>query len=300
LDIGPFELSDEDSFLVDIPGFIGENGVVSATVAQEKRLESAMSAVLALKNGSAVLAGIAETSFESSSFAIVDGCLRAGFKLNKNFPVGSYRFKLRIAFGNDPLRLLSAYGDYLAQFSRTQEKIIPVGWNSWDFYGAAVAMNDIEKEMEALGALECREKVKYITIDMGWEESWGDWIPNRKFPKELKTIAAKIRDTGFKPGIWLAPLQVSMYTRLARFRQNLFLRDETGALIIESANSPVGPVLLLDYKLAEVRKLVGGWFRNLRESGFELFKIDYLYTAFLSLQENSLGGIIRIAFSRLI
>ncbi len=299
IDLGPLQISETDKVLIDRPGFIEKSGVVSATTASQEKLESSFVAVLAQGNGSAHLAGIGALHDEASSIAIADDSFRVGFKLKRLLPAGTYQYKIFTCSGDDPLQLLQHYGAFIKTFGRKPGQP-PSGWNSWDFYGAAVSMDVVEQEMQALGRMKCRSKLEYLTLDMGWEEAWGDWIPNRKFPETFKAISSRIIQAGFKPGIWLAPLHVSMFTQLARYRQDLFLRNKDGSLIIENGDSPIGPVLLLDFTLAEVRELVGSWFREMRNSGFDLFKIDYLYSRYLGLQESSRTGINRVAFTRLI
>jgi hypothetical protein len=300
IELDPLNLTGQDAFLGETPGFLEKSGVVLALTAQSEGRESSLFALLSRPGRISCLAGIGALHDDPSAFSLVDGRLRAGFRPERVLDAGEYEFKLLLGFDSDPLELARRYGNYLTPLGRTGKAKEMTGWNSWDFYGGAVSMADIEQEISALNKMKCRNHLNYLTIDMGWEEAWGDWRPNRKFPETLKEIADKIRTAGWHPGIWFAPFQVGMFTPLARHRQELFLRDETGALIIVNDEMPTGPVLLLDYSLPEVREIVNSLFSNAHEAGFELFKIDYLYERFLAKATSPAVKTGKAAFARLI
>jgi len=177
--------------------------------------------------------------------------------------------EISIIYGqnNNPFDLIENYGTYLSKFGK-KEAEIPIGWNSWDYYSCAITMDDLKKEMKAIKNSALKDKVKYIVIDNGWEEEWGNWIPNRKFPSDLKEIADEIKKYGFIPGIWTAPFLSSIYTTLARYKQELFVPSYIVKLY--------GPMVIFDLTLPEVHKFLFETFRKMKESGFSFFKIDFL------------------------
>lgn len=295
ISVGKLQIADNNKFFGTIPGFLEKDGIKTAKEAESESEPSAMLGIYAPENGNSILCGIGDINPEKSEFTIYQSCLRAGYAPERIME-GKVNFKVFFSINNDPLESLENFGSYLGKFARKIPET-PTGWNSWDFYGAAVSMDDLEKEMAHLQKLPFRNKLDYFTIDMGWENMWGDWQPNRKFPASLKEIADKIKSNGWKPGIWVAPLQVSMYSTLARYRQDLFIHDENGSLLLDE-NSPVGPLLLLDYSLPEVQQLVSGWFSDMRHAGFELFKIDYIYEAYLRKTLTSRNSIGKIGFAR--
>ncbi len=300
IEIGALGLTEHDKFLGETPGFLEKSGVVPALVAQGEGRESSLFALLARPGNVSCLAGIGALHDEPSAFSLKNDSLLAGFRPDRILDAGNYEFKLLLGFDSDPLNLMRRYGRCLSPLGRADKSKVMTGWNSWDFYGGAVSMADIDGEINALSQLKCRDQLNYLTIDMGWEQAWGDWEPNRKFPATLKEIADKIRAAGLRPGLWFAPFQVGMFTQLARHRQELFLRDENGALIIVDEEMPTGPVLLLDYSLPEVREIVGCWFSNARQAGFELFKIDYIYEKFLAKANCPAVNTGKAAFARLV
>jgi len=295
LEFGPLHLTDRHRFFGTTSGFLEKSGVVSALTAQSEGRSANLVGVVANPEGMSLLAGIGAPHADPSCFSLVSDRLRAGFKPERKL-TGNHEFKLFIGFKRDPLELLGDYGRRLAPQGRCG-CAVPTGWNSWDFYGGAIRMEDIDGEIAALDRLAFRDRLQYLTIDMGWEEMWGNWIPNRKFPAAMHELAGRIRTAGWRPGIWIAPLLVSLFTPLARYRPELFLRNAEGGLIIEE-EAPCGPALLLDFSLPEVGDLVGGWFRAMRQAGFELFKIDYIYEKYLCLARHNAGGLGKIAFAR--
>lgn len=255
---------------------------------------------LLLPNGDNWLLGTAEVYDLPSCFSLADGQLSAGW-LGQATISQTISLTWRLARGACIERLFAEYAEGLCRhpYGRRPRLDVPTGWNSWDYYGGAISMRAVEKELKTISQSPLRGKLKYVTLDMGWEEFWGDWRPNRRFPARLATIANRIKTHGLTPGLWLAPLQVGQFTELARFRPELFLHyRDTGTPIITGAGSPLGGMLLLDFAKPEARKLVAGWFQQFYAAGFRLFKIDYIYRDFLACLDDSDCPLASNAFAR--
>ena len=63
-------------------------------------------------------------------------------------------------------------------------------------------------------------------LDDGWQLAHGDWEANSKFPSGMRAVADKIRVTGRRSGIWLAPFMVAENSQLAKDHPDWLLRDE--------------------------------------------------------------------------
>lgn len=186
----------------------------------------------------------------------------------------SLELSLVLGISADPHGLLDAYGDALARGgARVGE--VPTGWNSWDYYQAAVTMEALQTELAAIQSSSLAGRVRYFCIDMGWEESWGDWQPNRSFP-EMAQVAREIRAAGLEPGIWLSPLQARTTLPAVRHQREMLCHDRDGKLIISGGH------VLLDPTHPWTRERLLSLCRGLREAGFTLFKIDYLYRDYLN------------------
>jgi hypothetical protein len=244
----------------------------------------------------ALLFGSAGIVGDPSYFKVEGGKLLAGFDISRKVE-GASVYGLTFGAGDCRHALLEAFGDSFKGAARKAGPT-PTGWNSWDFYGGGVSMNDFEGEMKAINKSPLKGKLKYFTMDMGWETIWGVWRPNPGFPRSFKEIAGTIRKQGFVPGIWTSPLQVGRFTHLARMRQDLFLKFSNGEMIFDTAETPIGHVMLLDYSKDEVCEMVSGWFKEMRKGGFELFKVDYIYAGFLNYLPKTNVKIGKVEFAR--
>ncbi len=228
-----------------------------------------------------LLLGVGDRGADISCFNYEDGRLFAGWRPRR--AVGGQFCRRMLAWtGPEPKELLGRYSSFCQSlYPECAElpKEIPVGWNSWDYYSAAISMGAIEREMAAINASPLGGKLKFFTLDMGWENAWGDWRPNGRFPHELDRIAGSIKEHGFMPGLWVSPMQVEYSTELARFRQELLVKGRDGNPLL--AEAPVGCVALLDFFNDTACEMVSSWFRKYYEAGFRFFKVDYIYSIYL-------------------
>ncbi|NLY00381.1 MAG: alpha-galactosidase [Rhodopirellula sp.] len=176
------------------------------------------------------------------------------------------------AAGTDPWKLLCDYGDRFGKAlnrapHRAQRQ---VGWNSWDFYLGAVEEDDVFTHAQAAGELI---EAPRIVIDEGWERRWGVWDVNWKFPAGLKGLVDGIRARGGRPGIWTAPLLVNRFTRFFQQNTDWFVRDADGQ--ITEHLFAYGPMSFLDPTIPAVREWIANVFGNLRQAGFDYFKVDF-------------------------
>jgi hypothetical protein len=221
----------------------------------------------------ALLWGLGSPAEDLAIFMVGEGRLRAGFEVNRAL-LGPASFPLLVAADADPLKLLDGYGKALSAFARPRSPA-PSGWNTWDYYAGAVTMNDVRRELTALVEAQMSNRVRYIVLDMGWEQAWGEWTPNRRFPATFREIAQEITAAGFIPGIWVSPLQCHQYAPLGRHRQDLLVRGNDGYPAL------VGQHGLFDFTQDDVVHILRHWFGEMREAGFRLFKLDYVYPEYL-------------------
>lgn len=154
------------------------------------------------------------------------------------------------------------------------------GWTSWYYYYNRVRPEDVLLNLEL--SRNFPFPLTYLQIDDGWEKAIGDWEENEKFKGRLRELALKIKDTGYRPGIWLAPFIVEKKSRTFK-RRDWLLKDESGRSQVAGFN-PVwgGHFYALDPTHPEVQSYLRERIETFREMGFELFKMDYLYS--LALQ----------------
>jgi alpha-galactosidase len=122
-------------------------------------------------------------------------------------------------------------------------------------------------------------------VDDGWQKTIGDWEPNAKFPSGMDGMAASIKATGRKAGLWLAPLLVVPSSRLYHTHPDWLLRDGHGRPV--SAGFNWGEKL---YALDTTHPEALDWLRALMEKvrgwGYEYVKLDFLYAGALPGQRH--------------
>ncbi len=185
---------------------------------------------------------------------------------------------LAIKEGDAPHEMLEAFGDFCAgitpcRVNRERE----AGWNSWDYYFRMFEENDLRENIKAIKDLTLKTgiAVKTVVIDDGWFTDFGDWRANGRFPSGAEGIARIIKDSGFTPGIWLAPFHVHYYTKaLLRTPEICALCEDEKTQMEEWA---FGPLRFIDPTRAEGEKFLTETFGCLKRAGFSYFKVDFLH-----------------------
>jgi len=144
------------------------------------------------------------------------------------------------------------------------------GWNTWDYYLTDVTPEDISENVAALKNMPFAKAINYVVIDDGWQKGWGDWTENEKFGCGLASVAQTIRDAGFIPGIWMAPLVVKENVAVFSEHPQWLCKDKNGELMC------LGSHYYLDPTIPEAEKFILDQYRYQYASGYRLFKIDYV------------------------
>ncbi len=168
------------------------------------------------------------------------------------------------------------------------------GWNTWDYYLDRVKYEDIFENVEALKGSPFKNEIDYIVIDDGWQAGWGNWRENEKFSCGLKKVADKIREAGFVPGIWMAPVRVEMKESIFKEHKDWFLKNENGELFKEGET-----VAYIDPTHPEAEKYILDNYKYQYDCGFRLFKIDYV-SALLKIKSFYNGKSAYVVLSELI
>ena len=84
----------------------------------------------------------------------------------------------------------------------------PMGWNSWNHYGAKVTAADVRRAADELvSSGMAAAGYRYVIIDDGWQgerDANGELHPNAKFP-DMQALADYIHAKGLKFGIYSSP-----------------------------------------------------------------------------------------------
>lgn len=170
-----------------------------------------------------------------------------------------------------------SYGQKLDSLTPKIETESLTSWCSWYYYYTNISEKLMLKNLDNLNQ-RIPFKVDFFQVDDGWQKSIGDWHENNKFPKGLKFLVDKIKEKGYKAGIWMAPFVVERKSSTFQ-NKNWFLKDVKGRIKIAGFN-PLwsGFFYALDPTHPEVINYLEDRIGYLRDCGFELFKFDFLYS----------------------
>jgi alpha-galactosidase len=173
----------------------------------------------------------------------------------------------------DETAVFSEYAAELGKrFGPKTNKPAPRIWSSWYSLYAAIDESLLHKTFEGLGDLP----FDVLQVDDGWQLKVGDWQANPKFPSGMAALADKIRATGRKAGLWLAPLIAVRSSRLFHEHPDWFLRDE-GRRLVSAGHNWGEQLHALDTTQPAVRAWLAALMRQVRAWGFDFLKLDFLY-----------------------
>ncbi|RAV16068.1 hypothetical protein DQG23_29180 [Paenibacillus contaminans] len=213
--------------------------------------------------------------------------------------------KAVLLFGTDGHdRLLEAYMDKVCRQMEPRSSFTkpPTGWLSWYYYYGTVTEQDMMDNATALREQFPELPVDYIVVDSGWflETGFGDWEPNGKFHYDMKRLADRITEAGFKPGLWFSPLLADSGSKLLRDHPDWVLRNN--GMPVAGMNPNGSDVLelheknnvkyVLDLTNPDVLDYLRVLFRKVtREWGYRYIKLDFLVRALFTDRGNhsSLG-----------
>lgn len=179
-----------------------------------------------------------------------------------------------VARGNE-LEIFEQYASLLGErFGKATPKPAPRVWCSWYSFYKEINEKKIQGVLKSLGDLP----FDVVQIDDGWQVAPGDWTPNEKFPNGMDGIAADIRATGRKAGLWLAPLCVGETSSIYRDHPDWLIKGFDGKPV-HAGFEWGGNVYALDATHPEAAQ----WLENVIQTvvgwGYEYLKLDFLYAS---------------------
>jgi alpha-galactosidase len=181
-----------------------------------------------------------------------------------------------VGYGRED-EVFARYAELLAErLGKVTVEKAPSVWCSW--YGLYNAIDEqiLRDTLEKLGDLP----FDIFQLDDGWQISIGDWQANEKFPSGMAALAEKIKASGRRAGLWLAPLLATPSSSIYRDHKDWLLKDTNGQLV--SAGFNFGEQLYtLDTTHPEALKFLAETMRQVRAWGYDYLKLDFLYAGAL-------------------
>jgi alpha-galactosidase len=154
------------------------------------------------------------------------------------------------------------------------------GWVSWYHFGPFITRDDVVEHSRLLadGAF-AQLGYRLVQLDDGWQQAYGEWTPNTKFPGGLGSLAGEVERRGQCLGIWTAPFLVSASADLAQEAPaDWFVTDDsTGERLVEERHRVFGPMFALDASRPPVQDYLRDLYAGMYEAGVRFFKADFLY-----------------------
>lgn len=183
-------------------------------------------------------------------------------------------FDLFFAEGSED-EVFDAWFDAMSCRPRTTRRL--AGYSSW--YNR---YQDISRESVLADLTGCAGLLRpgdLFQVDDGWEPKVGDWLApdGQKFPGGMKDIADRAHAHGFLAGLWLAPFVCETESELYRTHPEWLFRVDGQPW---RCGGNWSGFYSLDIDLPQVQDYLRRVFdRVLREWGFDLVKLDFLYGA---------------------
>jgi len=157
------------------------------------------------------------------------------------------------------------------------------GWCTWYQYFNRIKPDDIYKNLEVFDRHNV--PIDFVQLDDGYQKKVGDWLNlTPQFNGEMKKLADRIRKSGYKPGIWIAPFIADISSELVKIHPEYILRNEYGKPLVAGYN-PLWPGKFY-YGLDITNPRFKEYIKHVidimvHEWGFEYLKLDFLFAGCL-------------------
>jgi alpha-galactosidase len=154
-------------------------------------------------------------------------------------------------------------------------RAVPPVWCSWYQYYERVTASDIAANLALLEPLDL--PVSVVQIDDGYELFPGDWLSARPGFGDLPGLVGRIRDTGRRAGIWVAPWLVGRSSALFAAHPDWVVSDPSSGEPVYAGRVVRDSCAALDLTHPAAAEYLGEVFRAMRGWGIDYFKIDFCY-----------------------
>lgn len=167
------------------------------------------------------------------------------------------------------------------------------GYTSWYNYFQNIDQKIILRDLNALNVV--KDSVSIFQIDDGYETFVGDWLDSNpeKFPKGMKYVADEVHKKGYKAGIWIAPFNLQIKSRMYKEHPDWVIKDEKGKPIL--GVFAWGGAYTMDMYNSDAREYMRSFFDViLNDWGYDMVKLDFLYSQCMIPRYNKSRGTIMV------
>jgi len=177
---------------------------------------------------------------------------------------------------------LEDYANAAGKINNARTNSIINGWCSWFYTLSHVSEDEVMKNTAFASKHLKQYGLEYIQVDEGYQRWHGDWEGNERFPHGMKWLATKIKEQGFKAGIWISPYVISEPTEVFQKHPEWLLKNADGSLKrVGNWEEPPPDENPKRYGLDITHPGAAQWLHNLIDTiandwGFEMIKIDFV------------------------
>jgi alpha-galactosidase len=161
----------------------------------------------------------------------------------------------------------------VAKFGIAPPAVAPTTWCSWYQYYTNVAEQDVLENLDAIGRLDL--PVDVVQLDDGYQAEIGDWLSLSSRFESVPNMVSRIRSSGRRAGIWVAPYLVGERSQVAS-RHPDWLVGEPGEPVSAGRNWQQ-ELYVLDPTHPAAAAYLDEVFVTFRAWGIDFFKIDFVY-----------------------
>ena len=181
--------------------------------------------------------------------------------------------------GKEPFGVLQSFAMDMARNNNIQLEQAPAyHWCSW--YETQKNFNEkiLDDILGGLEKIQPKLPIQTVQIDDGYFTHYGDWLhfDSTKFPSGFENNVKKIKDAGYRAGVWIGPFMVHEKSDLFKNHPDWILHHPDGRLVLEWESKEEGNTYILDASNPEAFAYLRNVFRSLKKMGFTYFKTDFM------------------------
>lgn len=165
------------------------------------------------------------------------------------------------------------------------------GYTSWYNYFGKITEDILMRDLNGMDKVKGYSEI--FQIDDGFQIKVGDWLTLKddKFPNGMKYLADAIHNKGLLAGLWLAPFSCARSSQVAKDHPDWLVKDDKGKPVLGSI--AWGGAYIIDFYNKEAAQYIKNFFNEvLNVWGFNLVKLDFLYSICLTPRYNKTRGTI--------
>jgi alpha-galactosidase len=168
--------------------------------------------------------------------------------------------------------------------------VMPPVWCSWYQYFSDVTEADVLANLDAMTSLDL--PVGVVQLDDGYEACVGDWLlPSGRF-SDLPSLVSRIRASGRRAGIWIAPWLVGRSSELFAAHPDWVVRDPGSGDPVRAGHVCRDDCAALDVTHPAAAAYLTSVLGTMRDWGIDYFKADFCYAgAYEGRRHEAMAGV---------